>query len=272
LKHRMSIDLGDVQKTLLLPLWGRALESRKANPILVDDKAKEIVEAIDYDFESMGKDTHELTKAAWIIRCIWADAIIKDFIEMYPDASIVNIGCGLDTTFNRVDNKRITWYDLDLPDVIELRRKLIAPENRQHLLPFSLFDYDKWLKEIEKKNNVFLLSLGVLYYFAEDRIRGFFQKMAANYPGSEMFFDVSSPIGVKVANKLVIEKSGTDEKSFLKWGCKNPKTIASWDKRIKIIKAYPFFRRSEVHIENRLKARLSDFLKIQYLLHIQFGK
>ena len=91
-------------------------------------------------------------------------------LTRYPSSSIVNIGCGLDTTFSRVDNGQITWYDLDLPDFIELRQKLIPNEERQQVLPFSLFDYDKWLPEIRRNDNVFLLSLGVLYYFDEDSI------------------------------------------------------------------------------------------------------
>jgi O-methyltransferase involved in polyketide biosynthesis len=269
---KIAVNLGNVQKTLLLPLWGRAIESKKTNPKLVDRKALEIVDALDFDFNSMGKGLHELTKTAWVIRCLQADVIIKDFLARFPNASIVNIGCGLDTTFNRVDNGRITWFDLDLPDVIDLRKKLIQQESRQRVLSCSLFDYDAWLGEIEKKNNVFLLSLGVLYYFDEDRIREFFHKMADYFPGGEMFFDLSSPFGVKVANKLVIKNSGMDEKSFLKWGCKNPKTLASLDKRIEIIKAFPFFWGRGLRMHSKFQALLSDFFKIQYLLHIRFGK
>ncbi|MBN1294797.1 MAG: class I SAM-dependent methyltransferase [Candidatus Latescibacteria bacterium] len=270
MKRKLPVELGNVQKTLLLPLWGRAIESRKDSPFLIDKKAMEIVEKLEYDFDGMGKDLHELTKAAWVIRCLQADAVIWKFIGKYPSSSIVNIGCGLDTTFSRIDNGQILWYDLDLPDVIELRQKLIPNGDRQKALPFSLFDYDKWLYEIKRNNNVFLLSLGVLYYFDEDRVKEFFQKMAVTFPGAEMFFDVSSPFGVKVANKLVIKNSGMDESSFLKWGCKDARIIASWHDRIEIVKVYPFFVGRKYPIKSTFKAFLSDALRVQYLCHARF--
>jgi O-methyltransferase involved in polyketide biosynthesis len=270
MKRKLPVELGNVQKTLLLPLWGRAIESRKISPLFVDKKAVEIIDELEHDFDAMGKGLHELTRAAWVIRCLQADTVIKQFLEKYPSASIVNIGCGLDTTFSRVDNGQILWYDLDLADVIELRHKLVPNEDRQKGLPFSLFDYDRWLPEIPRNNNVFLLSLGVLYYFDEDSIKGFFQRMAGSFPGAEMFFDVSSPFGVKVANKLVIKNSGMDERSFLKWGCKDARTIASWDDRIEIVKVYPFFAGRKYPIKSRFKAFISDALKVQYLCHVRF--
>jgi len=270
MKNKLAVELGNVQKTLLLPLWGRAIESRKTFPLLIDRKAVEIIEELDYDFDAMGKNLQELTKAAWVIRCLQADIVIKEFLKKYPSASIANIGCGLDTTFSRVDNGQINWYDLDLPDVIELRRNLIPIGDRQEALPFSLFHYDDWVDKIDKSNNVFLLSLGVLYYFGEASIRGFFRKMADSFPGAEMFIDLSSPFGLKAANKLVIKNSGMDESSFLKWGCKDARTITTWDDRIEIVKVYPFFAGRRYPVKSKFKALLLDILKLQYMCHIRF--
>ena len=99
-----KIKLGSVQKTLLLPLWGRAIETQKQNPLLIDDKAVSIIKSIPYDFTVISKNINKFVQYGWIARSLYFDNKIKAFIDLYPEATIVNIGCGLDTTFDRIDN------------------------------------------------------------------------------------------------------------------------------------------------------------------------
>ena len=73
----------------------------------------------------------DLTQMAWIMRSLCIDETVRIFLEKYPQGTIVNIGCGLDTTFDRIDNGTVRWYDLDLPDVIELRRQFIGETERR---------------------------------------------------------------------------------------------------------------------------------------------
>jgi O-methyltransferase involved in polyketide biosynthesis len=114
-----------VQKTLLLPLWGRAVETRKSHPLLEDRAAARIIDSIDYDFSTIAGNINPVTQYAWIARSIHIDRTIRRFLRDYPKATVVNLGCGLDTTYDRVDNGSLHWYDLDLPDVIELRRRFV---------------------------------------------------------------------------------------------------------------------------------------------------
>lgn len=115
-----EINLGSIQETLLLPLWGRAIETQKQKPLLTDNQAVSIINSIPYDFTVISKNVNKLTQVAWIARSIFFDKKIKAFINVFPEATIINIGCGLDTTFDRVDNGKIQWIDLDLPDTIDL--------------------------------------------------------------------------------------------------------------------------------------------------------
>ena len=112
---KIKIELTDVRETLLLPLWGRAEENKKSKPLLSDSAAQEIVDKIDYDFQGIKKRLSRVSQLGWVARSIEIDNLIRDFLNKHPDATIVNIGCGFDTTFERVDNGRIKWYDLDLP-------------------------------------------------------------------------------------------------------------------------------------------------------------
>ncbi len=114
--------LGSVQKTLLLPLWGRAVESRKPHPLLVDPTATRIIGLIDCDFSTIATNISFVSQLAWIARSLHIDRTIRRFLEKHPTATIVNLGCGLDTTFERVDNGRLSWYDLDLPEPGPARR------------------------------------------------------------------------------------------------------------------------------------------------------
>ncbi len=210
--EKIEINLGNVQKTLFLPLWGRAEESKKAKPLLVDQTAVRIIEQIDLDFSKMTGNMEDITQIAWIKRSLFSDQVTRDFLSQYPQGTIVNIGCGLDTTFERVDNGQLTWFDLDLPDVITLRSKFIDESARRKFISASFLE-EGWLKTIRLNGNVLFLAAGVFYYFTEQEIKQFFLRLLAVFPGCELFFDVASPIGVKVANNKVVESAGLDEKS-----------------------------------------------------------
>jgi len=145
-----QLQLGSIQETLLLPLWGRAIETQKQKPLLIDNKAVSIINSILYDFTVISENINALTRISWIARSIYFDQKIKAFIDVFPEATIINIGCGLDTTFDRVDNGKIQWIELDLPDTIELRKKYIPESDRRRFISRSVFDKN-WYNSIEKK-------------------------------------------------------------------------------------------------------------------------
>jgi len=267
---RVNINLGDVQKTLFLPLWGRAVESKKQKPMLVDETAIKIIEQVDFDFSQITQNIDDLSQIAWIKRSLFCDQVIKEFLTRYPEGTIVNIGCGLDTTFERTDNGKLKWYDLDLPDVIELRSKFMRENERRKFIVASFLDKE-WLENIEVSGNVLFIAAGVFYYFEEQVIKDFIIRLIDTYSNSEIFFDVSSPLGVKIANRKVVESSGLDEKSHLVWGLESKKEILSWDTRIRIIRTYYYYRTLGIGIRNMVMGLLSDFLGIQYMIHLGLG-
>jgi O-methyltransferase involved in polyketide biosynthesis len=269
-KPQVMQNLGDVQKTLFLPLWGRAIESQKKKPLLVDKVAVEILNEVNFDFAPIAKKISEITRLGWIARGLSYDNIITQFYQRSPDAIIVNIGCGLDTTFDRIDNGYLQWYDLDLPDVIELRKHFISETERRKFIASSFLDY-KWLDLLTPEKPILFMAAGVFYYFDEKQIRGFFTKLADLFPGCEIVFDASSPVGVKMANRFVIKNSGLDQKSFLKWGLKDARKIESWNGKLRLIGQFSAFDslRSELNFRDRLGTFITDLLKIQYMVHLK---
>ena len=122
-------------KRLCFYRFGGVLKNRKnRNPLLVDETAVRIIEQVDFDFSQITQNIDDISQIAWIKRSLYCDLVIKEFLEKYPEGTIVNIGCGLDTTFERTDNGKLKWYDLDLPDVIELRSKFVKENERRKFI------------------------------------------------------------------------------------------------------------------------------------------
>ncbi len=273
MSEKTTVDLGNVQKTMLLPLWGRAVESKKDKPLLVDQTAVRIIDAVDYDFSTLTDNLSDLTQIAWIMRSLCIDEALKAFLAKYPRGTIVNIGCGLDTTFERIDNGTLLWYDLDLPDVIELRRQFIKETERCKFITASFLD-DSWLNEIRVSGQVFFIAAGVFYYFEENEVKDFLLRLADRFPGGEIIFDASSPYGIKTANRMVIKRSGLDEKSFLKWGLKNAETLTTWDKRFQVLNTHYYFGKNGKHLGLRIRliGWVSDRMKVQYMVHLRMSR
>jgi O-methyltransferase involved in polyketide biosynthesis len=268
MEPKIKIELDEVQKTLLMPVWARAMESQKKKPVVTDPSALEIMNGIDHDFQKMSENLSEISQISWIARCKRFDMVIRRFITRHPDACIVNMGCGLDTTYERINDPRVQWYDLDLPEVIELRKKFIHESGHRKFISGSFLE-TSWFKRIPKKNVLFI-STGVFVYFAEEEIRRFLIQVADHFPGSELFFDVTSPKGVQIANEVIL-KSGLNSNSFFKWGLIDKSIIPSWDNRITLIATYYTFRISGLHLclKNRITGFISDSLGIQYMVHLR---
>lgn len=269
MKTKIKVDLGEIQKTLFMPVWARAVESRKSKPILTDETAVKIIDDLDFDFSHMSQNVPEISQIAWIARCKRFDLVVSDFIKRHPKGTVINIGCGLDTSYERINDHSIRWYDLDLPDVIELKRKFLTATDNREYIPCSFSD-TKWFEQIIIQENVLFIATGVFVYFEESEIKEFILRVADRFTGSEMFFDVTSPKGVEIANQVIL-KSGLDSKSFFKWGLADKSVIQSWDNRINLIATYYTYQIDGLDLtpQNENIAKISDSLDIQYMIHLK---
>src|SRR5512134_3889052 len=164
MSEKIPQSLEGVSETLLMTLYARARESQRPDAMIKDDLAVEMVNRIDRDFSRLRMQRHD--EVAVIMRMRKFDSHACSFLARAPHAVVVHIGCGLDTRFERVDNGQVTWFDLDIPEVIELRRKLIGNDSkRYHTLAGSVFDMG-WYQEVSRyKPGPFLfLAEGVLPY------------------------------------------------------------------------------------------------------------
>src|SRR5512136_3034130 len=140
-------NLNAVSQTLLIPLYFRAMESQRPDALVHDPKAVELVGSLDCDFSGVRKLERE--QVNFLLRMREFDRLARAFLAEHPDGVIVDLGCGLDTRFERVDNGQVDWYGLDLPEVIELRRELLEETPRSHFIGCSVLDFS-WMGEITR--------------------------------------------------------------------------------------------------------------------------
>ena len=238
-------NLNGVSETLLMTLYARARESQRPDAMLKDDKAVAMVNQIECDFSRLKMQRHD--EIAVIMRMRKFDNHVRDFLTRNPNAVVVHIGCGLDTRFERVDNGRVQWFDLDLPDVIELRRKLISDENsRHHMLASSVFD-DGWLAEVNryKPRPFMFIAEGVFPYFEESQVKALLLKLREKFSGSELVCDAHTPFGIW-ANNLQLAYFKINAR--LHWGLKRARDVENWGDGISLLEEWFYFEDTELRM------------------------
>lgn len=201
---KISIEKNTVQETLVIPLYGRKMCSQLYPRLFRDDSAQALMEKIDYDFSALATRSQGLmhrfgflevamrqTDLAWEVR---------DYLKTHPRAAVVNLGCGLDDTGRACDNGLCKIYNLDFPDVIALRHRLLPPGAREENVACDLNDVS-WFEKIDASGGAVFFAAGVFYYFLTDQVRALVCKMAEAFPGGRLVFDAANRKAVKLMLK-----------------------------------------------------------------------
>jgi O-methyltransferase involved in polyketide biosynthesis len=265
--------LSGVPETLLIPLYARAMESQRPDAMMKDEKAVALVTQKSFDFTRVRQITmNEALNVMRIMQAREMDHYARDFLSRNPEAVVVQIGCGFDSRFERVDNGQVEWYDLDLPDIIELRRKLIGDEGeRYHLLGCSVFK-DTWLEamSVHRQRPCLFLAESVFVYFEEAQVKSLVLTLLNRFPSSEMVFDVFSPFGVWECN-LVISRSKLSARAH--WGIWHSREIEGWGAGIRLLDEWGVFDRPEPRLHSfRWMAPFYRLFKPVRIFHFQLGK
>ncbi|MCL5037646.1 MAG: class I SAM-dependent methyltransferase [Chloroflexi bacterium] len=222
-KKKISVnDLKGISETLLPTVYFRAKESRMADGILKDPEAEKLIEQIDYDFS---RRDHWITQLGVACRTEIFDNAVRKFLKKHPRGTVVNLGAGLDTRFTRLDNGRVTWYELDLPEVINIRKKFFAESERYRFIPKSAVDFS-WIKEIKEKNNILFVAEGFLMYLDRKDVKKILLKIADNFPGMHILLETIGPMTIKFNYK----KAVAENIAPFKWGVPTVKELERWKK------------------------------------------
>lgn len=234
--------LSGVADTLLLPLVFRAAESQRPNAMLCDPQAVEIVNRIEYDHDRVLKESRD--QVTVLMRMREFDRCTRVFLDRYPDAVVVDIGCGLDTRFQRIDNGTVEWYGLDLPEVIALRRQLLDETPRCHFLAGSALDF-AWMDRINSSQEraCLFLAEGVFMFFDSEQVRRLVCTLRHRFPGAELVFDAFTPFMVRINPWLhpLLRKINVT----MHWGLKDNRELETWATGIQLLSEWFYFDQPE---------------------------
>ena len=228
------------KETMLMMLNGRAVQSQWKNPILRDPWAEEAMRHIDYDMSKtlkgvsswgMWKDigcTIIATRAATF------DQLTQHYLDEHPDATVLHLGCGMDSRVFRVDPPaNVQWFDVDYPDVIDLRRQLFPERGASYHLIGAPLDDLRWLDQVPRDRPGLFIAEGVLHYLSETEVKDLFNAVVAHFPGGQMIFDICNSMIVKRAGSNV---GGTG--ATYKWSLDEPLDIRQLEPKLELIKEF----------------------------------
>ena len=227
------------KETMLMTLSGRAIQSQWQHPILHDPWAEEAMRHIDYDLSkqltgvaswSMWKDIGPTIIAT---RAATFDQLTTRFLAEHPDAVVIQVGCGMDSRAFRVDPPAsVQWYDVDYPDVIDLRRQLFPEREAYHLIGAALDDL-RWMDELPRDRPGLLIAEGVLHYLGEMEVKALLNALVAHFPSGQVIFDICNSMIVKRAGSNV---GGTG--ATYRWGLDDPRDIQLLEPKLELIKEF----------------------------------
>jgi O-methyltransferase involved in polyketide biosynthesis len=273
MKTDFALEPQSVQATMMLPLWGRAQYSKLYPDILDDQEAAAIVHNSGYDFAAVGKALGEYGGLCYVWRARKTDDAIRAYIKERSRATVVNIGAGLDTTFSRVDNGQIRWYNLDLPDAAAFRQTLIPNSEREIGIAKSFFD-TSWFDDVafNEGDGIIFISAGVFYYFREEELKTVVAEMARRFPGGELYFDAESKSAVAKSNS-VVKKTG-NKNALMYFYVNDVKSLESWSPLIRLASCEPFFKgitkKKSWSPGTRLLMSLADILGMMKIVCLRF--
>ncbi|MBE9016510.1 class I SAM-dependent methyltransferase [Chroococcidiopsidales cyanobacterium LEGE 13417] len=222
--------LTGVAETLTITLYARSVETLRQDAILKDEKAVEIAEKLDYDFEKYSQGW--ASQLGCVIRARVYDRAVSNFLQTHPTAIVVNLGAGLCTRFFRIDNGEVQWYEVDFPEVIELKRKLVTPSDRYQLISSSLLDA-AWISKINRAEDrpVLMIMEGVSMYLTASEVRTLFQQIHQQFSPVEMLFDVLSS---KRAKNTQAHDTVSKTNAQFSWGIDNSQELETWNVGIRV--------------------------------------
>jgi len=275
--ERYYIEKNTVQETLMIPLIGRKVCSDHYPHLFADPEAERILGMLDYD---LAPKLRKMETAPGLFGALevaqrqydlaWE---ICDYLKDHPDAAVVNMGCGLDDTFRKCDNGRCKGYNIDMPDVIEVRNKLLPAGERESNISHNLNDF-AWMDLIDASGGAVFYASGVFYYFRTEDVKKLFAEMSRRFPGGVIVFDCCNSRGAGMMTKTWLKEAGISDVDAL-FSLENSWELKEWNGGFAEITSKSYMRGyrdiySEVSRFHKLMIRFCDKLVKMVIVKIRF--
>ncbi|WP_019549436.1 class I SAM-dependent methyltransferase [Streptomyces sulphureus] len=276
----MKVPLTGAAATLLAPLYARALDASSPHPMLADSTAPELVQKIEYDFGALGMRPSNAVGVA--LRARFFDRRTREFLTAHPNSTVLHLGCGLDNRVDRVERgPGVRWFDVDQPEVIEVREQLFSPRSDHRTIAASVTETD-WLAEVPTDLPVLVIAEGLTMYLAADEGPRMLRALVEHFSEGEAVFDTYARYAVRSTRSMALfRKTG----ARLAWGVDHPRELereVPGLRLVKSVKAYhtadpadfrrlPFALRTRMRVDAEVLARLPVLGRVGHLSRYAFG-
>jgi O-methyltransferase involved in polyketide biosynthesis len=260
--------MNDISNTALVTLRCHIEDAKQTDSILKDRSSLKTYEYLntildEEDKKILNKRVKRNLVKHTALRAKKYDDYVIQFLSKHPEAIIINIGCGLDHRFERIDNGKCEFIDLDLPDVMDIKKNIFPGTKRYRQIGQSVFDFN-WLDNIDKAP-VLLLAEGVFMFCNETEVKALFNELHKRMPDSCIVFEVFSSKWLKgwkgKATEFKLRKQlkfGKD--ASFQFGIADSDEIENWSENYKLIEDWSYF--------DVIKPNVKDFLrKIQWTVY-----
>ena len=255
----MKSGIGDIAATSFVTLYCHALETLSENPVLSDPKSVEITRELNKTLSRSDQTLDrtlvlgKLQKSIVVhiaIRAKKYDDCARDFLTRFPGGVIVNIGCGLDSRFLRIDNGQVTFFDLDLPEIIEIKKGFFLENERYHLIASPVQDI-AWMEAVRQHTGPFLfMAEGVFMYLDGKDVRSLVLAVKRTFPGSELVCEVVNSLWLTPLLKPMLDYKlqrqfhlGKD--AMFRSGIRNGREMEEWQAGIQFLDEWSYFDSDE---------------------------
>ena len=236
----MDLKFGDIQETALIPLAIKASETARPNARIKDEKAKEIIDTLGVD---VSRYDPFMSHEGVVARTIMFRDVLKKLLEKYPDALCINLGCGFDDKFSQVDNGRLTWFDVDLPDQIAVRRKVYEDRERCTMLDGSALE-SGWTKQLPRRDMNIIVMEGVLEYFSKEQVGTCLNMLCDSFEHGYLVAEMNSMFIVKHSKQHDAIKNTN---ATFKWGTESGAEFVALEPRLKLLSEHSYNEEMRKH-------------------------
>jgi len=276
--EKYHIEKNTVQETLVIPLYGRKICSEYYPDLFEDKEAVMLCDSLDYDFsskEKMMKSPAGLFGALEVAQrhydLLWE---IKDYLKKHPEAAVVNLGCGLDDSFQKADNGSCHGYNIDFPDVIKIRNELLGAKEREENIGCDLNDYS-WMDKIDGSKGAVFFAAGVFYYLKTDDVRKLVNELNRRFPEGVLVFDSCNALGARMMRKTWLKQAGISDVNAY-FSLEDKTEIEKWGLNLKIVTSKSYMRGyrdiySQVSLFHKIMMIFCDRMVKMKIIRIEFG-
>ena len=263
------MNLSAVSKTLFIPLSARIFTSKNFPEYFYDEKALSLEKIVQTNCESVQEKSSEYALMASAARYYNMDDIVRKFCAKYPKSNVFYLGAGLETACFRLKITNTYFYEIDLPEVVELRRQVLSGCANDTLIGCDMFDL-AWARRINESLPTLFVACGVFQYFTRERVLNLIRELKSAFKNAELVFDATNEAGLKYANKYV--KSVGNYEAIMRF-CVEDGYKFALEAGVNLIEERVFFADVRKILAKRLKIttrfimKFVDFTKRAKILH-----